>query len=230
MLEVAAILEEAQKKGAYALDEYEGKRILAAYGAPVVRESLTYDWMETKAAALKIGYPVVMKVCSRQATHKTEEGLVALNIKSETELQRSFENLYASAQRLKGGILIQQMVEGVRELAAGMIRDPQFGPCVMFGIGGVFAEVIQDVSFWVAPVQTKDVYDMIDEIKGRKILEAARGMEAVDLEAVARCVIALGNIGLEHEIVKEIDVNPLVVRGGRPVAVDALVVLEKRRP
>jgi len=226
MSEVTAILEQAKKRGASALNEYEGKRILAAYGAPVAKEALAYDWMETRRAAAHIGYPVVMKVCSSEVTHKTEEGLIAVNIKSETELQEAFDRLYDAAQRYKGAILVQEMIKGARELVAGMIRDPQFGPCVMFGMGGVFTEAMQDVSFRVAPVEAKDVYQMAREIKGRRILGATRGMEPVDLEAVARTVIALGNIGLEHDMVKEIDVNPLIVRGSAPVAVDALVVLE----
>ena len=108
-----------------------------------------------------------------------------------------------------------------------MTRDPQFGPCVMFGLGGIFTEILKDVSFRVAPLTRRDAMDLMDDFKGKKILDAVRGMEAVDREVLADILIAVGQIGMEHDEIQEIDANPLKILNGKPVAVDALVVLNK---
>jgi len=117
------------------------------------------------------------------------------------------------------------MIKGERELVAGLTRDPQFGPCVMFGLGGIFTEVLKDVTFRVAPLERYDAYEMMDEIKAKKILDEFRGKPAVDREKLADILINLGRIGLEHEEVAEIDINPLIIKDSMPVAVDALIVL-----
>jgi len=123
-------------------------------------------------------------------------------------------------------VLVQEMVKGKRELVAGLTRDAQFGPCVMFGLGGIFTEILKDISFRVAPLEKRDALEMMQEIKGHKILNSIRGMDAADLNILADILVALGRIGLENENIKEIDINPLILSGGKPVAVDALVVLE----
>ena len=122
-------------------------------------------------------------------------------------------------------VLVQQMVKGQRELVVGLTRDPQFGPCVMFGLGGIFTEILEDTSFRVAPIEKQDALEMILEIKAHKILEAVRGMEPVDTDMLADILIAVGRLGIENEAVKEIDINPVIISTGKPVAVDALVVL-----
>ncbi|MGQ9655784.1 MAG: acetate--CoA ligase family protein [Thermodesulfobacteriota bacterium] len=225
MNDVQSILAEAQGRGQKALSEYDSKRILGAYGIPVVKESLVNDLNEAKEAASGIGYPVVLKFCSAEVTHKTEKGLIEVGLRDSRDLTRAFKALQKRAKGLDGGFLVQEMVKGVRELVIGMIRDPQFGPCVMFGLGGIFTEILRDVSFRVAPIEKRDAMEMMREIKGQKILDAIRGMEAVDLEVLSRSLIALGNLGLEQDAIQEVDVNPLIVRGSQPVAVDALVVL-----
>ena len=125
------------------------------------------------------------------------------------------------------GILVQQMVKGSRELVVGMIRDAQFGPCVMFGLGGIFTEVLKDVSFRIAPLEKRDALEMAQEIKSAKILGAFRGMPPVDMDLLVSMLIGMGKLGLDLDAVKEVDVNPLIVSGSKPVAVDALVVLEE---
>jgi acetyl-CoA synthetase (ADP-forming) len=122
-------------------------------------------------------------------------------------------------------LLVQEMVKGSRELMVGMTRDAQFGPCVMFGLGGVFTEILKDVSFRVAPITKRDALEMMQEIKAHKILDDIRGMPAADLETLSEILIKIGQIGVENEGIKEIDVNPLILQGSKPVAVDALVVL-----
>jgi acetyl-CoA synthetase (ADP-forming) len=117
------------------------------------------------------------------------------------------------------------MVKGDRELMVGLTRDPQFGPCVMFGLGGIFTEILEDVSFRMAPLTANDALAMMSEIRGSKILRATRGMPAVDQNRMAEILVNIGRMGLEHERIKELDINPLKIRDGQPVAVDALIVL-----
>ncbi len=223
--EAANILERAKKRGQKALSEYESKLILKSYGIPVTKEELVQDLEGARKAAQAIGYPVVLKACSHELTHKTEKGLIEVGIRDQGDLEEAFKRLSQATQGLDAQYLVQEMVKGARELVIGMTRDPQFGPCVMFGLGGIFTEILRDVSFRVAPIQKRDAFEMMEEIKGKKILEAIRGMEAVDRELLAQSLVALGDLGMEQEHIQEVDVNPMIIRGRSPVAVDALVVL-----
>ncbi|MEJ5375978.1 MAG: acetate--CoA ligase family protein [bacterium] len=225
--EVAKILERAQERGQKALSEYESKLVLKSYGIPVTKEELVQDLEGAKKAAQAIGYPVVLKACSHELTHKTEKGLIEVGIRDQGDLEEAFRRLSQATQGMDAQYLVQEMVKGARELVIGMTRDPQFGPCVMFGLGGIFTEILRDVSFRVAPIQKRDAFEMMEEIKGKKILEAIRGMEAVDRELLAQSLVALGDLGMEQEHIQEVDVNPMIIRGRSPVAVDALVVLAK---
>ncbi|KAF0122934.1 MAG: ATP-grasp domain-containing protein [bacterium] len=123
------------------------------------------------------------------------------------------------------GVLVQEMIKGDRELVIGLTRDPQFGPCVMFGLGGIFTEILNDVSFRIAPLENRDALEMAREIRGHKILDAFRGKPPVNMDILCQALISIGNIGVEFEQIKEIDINPLIINGDKPVAVDALVVL-----
>jgi acetyl-CoA synthetase (ADP-forming) len=118
------------------------------------------------------------------------------------------------------------MIKGKRELVIGLIRDPQFGPCVMFGLGGIFTEILKDVSFRLAPLEKRDALEMMDEIKAHKILGSVRGMEPVDRDILSEMLINVGKIGVENDTIKEIDINPVIISGSSPIAVDALIVLE----
>lgn len=221
------LVEDALRKGQTVLSEYESKGLLKSYGIPVVKEEFVDDLERAISAARDIGYPVVLKVCSPEVSHKTERGLIELNLSNEAELMAAFGRLQERTAGEHVGFLVEEMVRGPRELVIGMIRDPQFGPCVMFGLGGIFTEIFQDVTFRVAPIRKRDALEMVHEIRGHKLLGAIRGMEAVDLEILTASLVALGKIGLDHEAIQEIDINPLIVRGGQPLAVDALVVLRE---
>jgi acetate---CoA ligase (ADP-forming) subunit beta len=207
------------------LSEYESARLLADYGIPAAKGILARNWEEVRRAAEDIGYPVVLKVCSPEVSHKTESGLVAVDLRNEADLDLAFHRISASSAATGGGFLVQEMIKGERELVIGMIRDPQFGPCVMFGLGGILTEIIGDVTFRPAPLSETDAGEMLREINGKKILGAIRGMPAVDTASLIQCLMAVGRIGLEREEIQAIDINPLIVQGSRPVAVDALVVL-----
>ncbi|MGO9117592.1 MAG: acetate--CoA ligase family protein [Desulfomonilaceae bacterium] len=219
------IIEQALSENRTTLSEYESKKLLATYGIPVSREVLVLNRAELIPALKQIGYPMVLKGCSPQISHKTEQGVVRLDVRSEEEALIAYDEISSSIGN-GAGVLVQEMVKGQRELMAGLTRDPQFGPCVMFGLGGIFTEILKDVSFRLAPLEEKDALDMMEEIKGHRILDAIRGMEQVNRGTVAGILIALGAVGVENERIKEIDVNPLIIRKGEPIAVDALVVLE----
>jgi len=219
------LIEKALREGRNTLSEHESKQLLAAYDIPVTREILVGDRKDLADAVNEIGFPVVMKGNSSSITHKTEKGLIRLDVRDEKEAGAAFEEMMGRMEGQGDGVLVQEMVKGPRELVAGLTRDPQFGPCVMFGLGGIFTEILKDTAFRVAPLEKRDALDMMKEIKGHKILEAVRGMEPADLDTLSQILINLGRIGIENEQVKEIDINPLILRGARPVAVDALVVL-----
>ena len=138
----------------------------------------------------------------------------------------SFDQLASTARVPLKEMLVQQMVAGDRELMAGLVRDPQFGPCVLFGLGGIYTEALEDVAFRVAPLSRWDARQMMDELRGGKLLDAFRGMPPVDRGALADILITLGTIGLENPAIREIDINPLKIRAdGQPIAVDALIIL-----
>jgi len=222
----STILEKALREGRKTLSEYESKEFLKSYGIPATRESLVHTREECTKAAHAIGYPLVLKACSPQLAHKTEKGLVRLDLRSNQELILAFDDLMSRLEGNEKSILVQELIKGTRELVAGMTRDPQFGPCVMFGLGGIFTEILKDIAFRVAPLEKRDALDMTQEIKAHKILGAVRGMPAADMDLLCDILVKVGEIGLENESIQEIDINPLILSGAKPVAVDALIVLK----
>ena len=222
------IIDDALKEGRTTLTEYESKQVLASYDLPVTREVLVSSMEDLLTAAEQIGYPLVIKGSSAEIAHKTETGLIRVDVRNDEEASLAFGEIRAAMNGAgDGAILVQQMIRGQRELVVGLTRDAQFGPCVMFGLGGIFTEVLKDTVFRVAPLEKQDALDMMQEIRASKILEAIRGMAAVDKDRLAEMLITVGRIGIENDRIKEIDINPLIISGGMPVAVDALVVLQQ---
>ncbi len=219
------ILEKAQSAGRSALSEYESKKVLEAYHIPVTRERTVTDEDGLRTAMEEIGFPLVLKGCSSNIAHKTGKGLIQVDIRNAEEALQAYKDIMANLGE-GDEVLVQEMIKGQRELVVGLTRDPQFGPCVMFGLGGIFTEVLKDISFRVAPLEKHDAFEMMSEIKAHKILDAVRGMPEADRDLLADILINVGRIGLENDAVKEIDINPLILLGSKPVAVDALVVLE----
>ena len=219
------IIEGALAEGRSSLSEYESKKILKAFGIPVSREVLVHDEGEVPTAAAEIGYPLVMKGCSAEIAHKTEKGLIRVDIRTKAEALAAFREIKHGMAGHKGGVLVQEMVKGRRELVMGLTRDGQFGPCVMFGLGGIFTEILRDTAFRKAPLDRADAFSMMAEIRARGILDAVRGMEAADRDRLAEMLILLGRIGIDHPPVAEIDLNPVILSGKDPVVVDALIVL-----
>lgn len=222
------IIEKALGNGQAALSEFDSKQLIAKYGVPVVPERLAQSSDEAVEAASEIGYPVVLKACGPEITHKTERELVVVGIRGEEELRFAFDKIIGNlGDTPREGVLVQQMVSGERELVIGLIRDPQFGPCVMFGLGGIFTEILKDISFRVAPITEEEALQMMEDIRAKDILGPVRRKAPADKQTLAKALVGLGSIGMEQDDVAEIDVNPLIITGdGAPIAVDALVVLK----
>lgn len=214
----------ALEAGQKALDEFQAKQILSLYGIPVTREKLVQTEEEAVQAAKTIGYPVAVKACSWEIMHKTGKGLIALNVGTDAKIRRAWRAI-GKAAGAEVPVLIQEMITGSREFVAGMTRFPGFGPCVLFGLGGVFTEALKDTTFRSAPLSATEAEEMILDIRARKLTGEFRGMPAVDTEALAAILQGVGFIALLHPEISEIDLNPVIITGSRPVAADALFVL-----
>jgi succinyl-CoA synthetase beta subunit len=203
-------------------NEAEAKALLKDFGVPVVQEAVVKDAQEAICAAADLGYPVVIKGLGAKLAHKTERGLVLLNLNNPQDIQQALETIAAAAADDLEGFLIQPQIKGNRELVAGLFRDPQFGPVVMFGIGGVFTEAFADVSFRLAPITETDAVEMLTEIRATAFLGKYRGAEAINREQIIQTLSGLSRIGVELPEIAEIDINPLVASSdGRLRAVDA---------
>lgn len=218
----------ARSRPTITLSEHESKCRLAAIGVPTVEERLVVDPGEAARAAAALGFPVVVKLCGRTIAHKTERGLVKLGLRDEAGVRAGAAELLAAARPEDGevAILVSRMVSGKRELIAGAATDRTFGPCVLVGVGGIFAEALADVAFRLAPLERVDAEEMIAEIRHGAWLDAFRGEPPVDRARLAEVLVGLGRLVSEDPAIVSIDVNPLIVSGGIPTAVDALIEVQ----
>lgn len=213
--------------------EHAAKKVLAEYGIPVTKEALATTKAEALAAAQRIGYPVAIKVQSPDISHKTEAKAVSLGLGTDAELGAAYDEVLANARRYKAGakiegVLVQEMVKDGVEAILGVTNDPLFGPAVMFGLGGIFAEVLKDVSFRLAPVTPSMARDMIREIAGYPVLAGARGKPPADVDALVDAIARLSALAIDlRDRISELDINPLFVfpAGGGVKAADALIKL-----
>ncbi len=232
----AQVLRLVREEGRSHLLDYEVKEILEAYGFRFPKSLMARTTEEALLAAQVIGFPVVLKIISPQVQHKTDVGGVKVNIKDEEELIKAFQELTIGVrQALPGvsilGVLVQEMIAGGKEIILGFTRDPQFGPLVMFGLGGIYVEVIKDVSFRLAPLCPEEAQEMIREIKGYPILKGVRGEPEADLEALVNSLVSLAQLAADFPELSEGEINPLLVRpkGQGAVAVDARLALGGER-
>ncbi len=219
------ILNKALSENRSVLTEYEAKKVLAEYGIPTSKEILVDSETAFMEAVRNIGFPMVIKGCDPEIVHKSEKDLIRTYIRYEREAVAAFHDIWPRITGVSGGILVQEMIMGKRELVAGLIRDSQFGPSVMFGIGGIFTEIFNDVVFRIAPIDKSDALGMIEEIRGKRILEAIRGLDPVDRDQISDILLTIGRIGMENEMIQEIDINPIIISKGRGVAVDATIII-----
>ncbi|PKN04965.1 MAG: CoA-binding protein [Deltaproteobacteria bacterium HGW-Deltaproteobacteria-9] len=220
----AQIIKEALQHEQQALDEFQAKRILSMYGIRTAREMLAGTAGEAVQAAREIGYPVAAKACSWEIMHKTGKGLIALNLQTEKEVRRALQSIRQAAGA-NVPVLIQEMLSGAREFVAGMTRFDGFGPCVLFGLGGVLTEALKDTALRSAPLSAVEAQEMLTDIRAGKLIGEFRGMPAVDTAAIAGILQGVGFIALLHPEIAEIDLNPIIIAGSAPVVADALFVL-----
>jgi len=226
------IIDSVKKEGRFFLLEHESYEVLKAYQFPVVKSSLARNKTEAAEAAQKIGFPVVLKIASPDILHKFDFGGVKLNLKNKNEVHEAYKeilkNIQAKIPKAKiRGVLVEEMASQGKEIILGMNRDPQFGPILMFGLGGIYVEALEDVSFRLAPIRELTADMMIKRTKTHKILEGFRGEPAYDIKAVSECLKRLSQLVTDFEEIKELDINPLFVyeRGKGCAIVDARIIL-----
>jgi acetyltransferase len=214
------------------LSEADSKRLLAAHGVPFPDERIVASAPDAVAAAAAIGHPVVVKLGGDGIAHKTERGLVRLDLGSDEQVHKAATELLDAARPDDGEVhlLVAPMLRGNRELIAGLHRDEQFGMTVMLGVGGILAEAVADVAFRLVPIDATDAAEMIDDLATQKLLGAFRGEPAVDREALAGVLVSLSNAAMADDSIEAADLNPLIVVDGKPVAVDALVEVRPEQP
>ena len=228
-MDIRSLITRAKKEGRSALTEAESKRVLSHYGIPVVDEAIGADPDEAAALGENFGYPVVLKALGSKLMHKTERGLVRLNLRSQDEIRMAAKQVAEAAGSDLEGYLVQRMAQGHRELVAGLSCDPQFGPVVMLGLGGIFTEALGDVAFRVAPLTEVQAEAMLDELRSSRLLQPFRGEAAADRRQIIQTLVGLSRLGMELEDVTEVDINPLIIGAdGRLTAVDALIILGQR--
>lgn len=227
------IIDSVKKEGRFFLLEHESYEVLKAYQFPLVKSSFARNKTEAENAAQKIGFPVVLKIASPDILHKFDFGGVKLNLKNKNEVREAYQEILKNIKSKKPkakirGVLVEEMASQGKEIILGMSRDPQFGPILMFGLGGIYVEVLEDVSFRLAPIRERTADMMIAKTKTHKILEGFRGEPPYDIKAVAECLKRLSQLVTDFEEIKELDINPLFVyeRGKGCAIVDARIILE----
>lgn len=226
----AQIIDEARQQGRTILSEVEAKRLLAEAGIPVVEAQLATDRDSAVALAKQAGFPVALKVVSPQISHKSDVGGVKLSLTSAGEVGEAFDEVTAAARHAEPdaqieGVSVQRMAAPGIEVIVGMTTDPQFGPVLMFGLGGVLVEVLKDVAFRVVPLTERDARQMVRDIQGFPVLEGYRGQEPADVEALEELLLKLSSFVEAHPEISELDLNPVFAYAKGAVAVDARIVL-----
>jgi len=222
---------QAVKEGRKNLTETEAKAVCMDYGIPVTRSELAENEEEALKLAEKIGFPVVLKIVSPDIIHKSDVGGVIVNLKNAKEVGNAYKQILSNVKKHDAnakivGMLVQEMAPASTEVIVGSIKDPQFGPALMFGLGGVFVEVLKDVTFRIAPVNEEEAHEMIEEVKAYPLLKGYRGSPPADINAIVKIILATSKLVMEHEEIKELDLNPIMVYEKGAKAVDARIILE----
>ena len=224
------IIEAARDQGRAVLSETEAKAVLAEIGVPVTPTRLARDAGEAVALADEFGYPVALKIDADAITHKSDSGGVELNLADTDAVRVAYERILTAARgatpdAVVRGVSVQPMANPSTEVIIGMTRDPQFGPVLMFGLGGILVEVLKDVAFRVVPLEQRDAAEMIREIQGFPVLEGYRNAPPADLGALETILMQLSSFAEDHPDVAELDLNPIFAYGDGAIAVDARIVL-----
>lgn len=231
MVKIFQIFEKARKEGRNYLLEPEAKTICSKYGIPVTKFSVAKNVEEAAQFAEETGYPVVLKIVSPDVIHKFDVGGVILNLKSSKEVKDAYNRILANVKKYKPdakivGVLVQEMAPPSTEVIVGATKDPQFGPALMFGFGGIFVEVLKDVAFRIAPITKLEAQEMITEVKAYPILRGYRGQPPADVNAIVDILLNTSKLVMDHPEIKELDLNPILVYEKGAITVDARIILE----
>lgn len=225
------IINGALKEGRLNLLESEAKTICIQYGITTPEFDIALNSEDAAKFAEKVGYPIVMKIVSPDILHKTDAGGVKIDLKNDSEVKKGFEEIIQNAKNYKKdaniiGILVQKMAPSSTEVIIGALKDPQFGQTLMFGLGGIFVEVLKDVTFRIAPIGEKDAKEMIKEIKAYPILKGYRSQPPVDERAIVDILLNISKLIMEHPEINQMDLNPVMVYEKGASVVDARIILE----
>jgi acyl-CoA synthetase (NDP forming) len=225
------IINQAKKEGRKALLETEAKTICAEYSIPVTKFNLAKNEKEAAFQADQIGYPIVLKIVSPDIIHKSEAGGVIVNLKTPAEVAGGFKKIVENVKKYKSdativGVLVQEMAPQSTEVIVGAIKDPQFGQTVMFGLGGIFVELLKDVNFRVAPITADDAKDMITQLKAYPLLNGYRNTPPADIDALVNILCAVSRLVMDNPEIKELDLNPVMAYPKGAKTVDARIILE----
>jgi len=230
-MSVSKVIAAARKNGRTLLSEVEAKDILRSAGIPVVPTVLARTRREAVSVAKSIGFPVVLKVASSQVIHKTDVGGVKLDVRNASQVEAAFKEIMSSVRSEMpevriDGVSVQQMARPGTEVIIGMSKDPQFGPVMMFGLGGILVELLKDVSFRIVPLTKRDASEMVREVKGYPLLQGYRGREGVNINLLEDLIVKVAAFVDKTPDIKELDLNPVIAYKDGAVVVDARVILE----
>jgi len=230
-MKASQIIAKAVKEGRKSLLETEAKAVCTEYGIPITKFKLAKNEDEAVKFADAIGYPAVLKIVSPDIIHKSDVGGVLVDLKNARDVRNGYNQIMKNVKKHDEkarivGILIQEMAPPSTEVIVGMTKDPQFGQALMFGLGGIFVEVLKDVTFRIAPVTDEEAREMISEVKAYPLLKGYRGMPPADIEAIARILQSTSKLVMEHGEIKELDLNPIMVYRKGAKTVDARIILE----
>jgi acetate---CoA ligase (ADP-forming) subunit beta len=225
------IINQAKKEGRKALLETEAKTICAEYNIPVTKFNLAKSEKETATQADKIGYPIVLKIVSPDIIHKSDAGGVMVNLKNASEVVTGYRKIIENVTKYKSdakvvGVLVQEMAPQSTEVIVGAVKDPQFGQTVMFGLGGIFVELLKDVNFRVAPLTADDAKEMITQLKAYPLLNGYRNTPPADIEALIGILCNTSRLVMDYPEIKELDLNPVMAYSNGVKTVDARIILE----
>jgi acetyl-CoA synthetase (ADP-forming) len=231
LTKTSKIFSEARKEGRNFLLEPEAKTVCIEYGIPVTKFEVAKNEAETVKFAEVIGFPVVLKVVSPDIIHKSDVGGVIVGLKNVREVRDAYKRILENVKKHRAdakivGILVQEMAPASTEVIVGAIKDPQFGPALMFGLGGIFVEVLKDVTFRVAPINEDEAREMITEVRAYPLLKGYRNLPPADIEAIIKILLNTSRLVMEHEEIKEVDLNPIMVYEKGAKTVDARIILE----
>ncbi|TXT59033.1 MAG: Acetate--CoA ligase [ADP-forming] II subunit beta [Promethearchaeota archaeon] len=227
-MNVSEVLKQKTESGQNVLTEFESKELLQEIGIPIPAQKLTKTKDETISAASEMGYPVVLKLMAEDVVHKSDVGAVKLNIKDDQDVKKAYDELMEIPSQEEKQISVQkQEDEPITELIIGMTTDPQFGPALMFGIGGILVELLEDVSFRIAPITEYDAKEMIHEIKGFPLLNGFRGKPKADIDAIVDTLMKISEFVMEHPEINEMDLNPVFIYEDGIKCVDARIILKE---